>query len=188
MSSLFRLLEDLDEPPALGAGERPALHHADRVPLAGLVLLVVGVQRAGRADHAAVDPVPADPVDPDRDRLVALVRDDDPLSDLALARLAVRGSGLGGPAGFGGPGCLFLLAPVSTPTTALGRLPRAGLATFARTVLGASLGQRRASRQGAGLPAPLLRAEDLGLLRGRLRLLLGRGRLDRKSTRLNSSH
>src|SRR2546425_6848320 len=82
---LSRLLDDLDEPPPLRARERAALDHADQISLRGLVSLVVDVKRAGRADDPAVDPVPADPVDADRDRLVALVGHHYPLAHLPLA-------------------------------------------------------------------------------------------------------
>ena len=47
-------LQDLDQAPALGAAERPALDHAHRVAHVGLVALVVRVQRGGRAHDLPV--------------------------------------------------------------------------------------------------------------------------------------
>ena len=64
------LLHDLEQAPALGARQRPALDDAHDVSLAGLVALVVGVQRAAVAHDLAVHAVRAHEVDPDGDRLV----------------------------------------------------------------------------------------------------------------------
>src|SRR5262245_1703055 len=83
----LRLLEDLDQAPALALRERPGLDHAHRVALAGLVALIVGVQRPRAADDLLVGRVPADDVDPDGDRFLPLVGDDDPLADLGRVGL-----------------------------------------------------------------------------------------------------
>src|ERR671917_1652376 len=92
---LPRPLEDLDEAPALGAAERAALDHADRVADARLVPLVVGVQRGAGADDLLVHPVLAGDVDADGDRLVGLVGDDDAFAHLELAaRLGLGRRGL----------------------------------------------------------------------------------------------
>src|SRR5918994_7521440 len=79
----LRLLQDLDQAPALGARERPGLDHADEVALVGLVALVVGVQGARVPDDLLVAGVSPDDVDLDGDRLVGLARDHPPLADLA---------------------------------------------------------------------------------------------------------
>ena len=55
----------------------------DDVALVGVVVLVVGMHRAGAADDLLVAAVAACHVDPDRDRLFSLVGDDDALSHAA---------------------------------------------------------------------------------------------------------
>src|SRR5688500_13530189 len=52
---LLRPLEDLDEPPALGLGQRSGLHDPDTVALAGVVRLVVDVE-LGAARHRLAVP------------------------------------------------------------------------------------------------------------------------------------
>src|SRR6185295_14307003 len=76
------LLENLDQAPALGLRQRPGLDDADGVALAGLVALIVCVQGPRAADDLLVGRVTAHDVDPDGDRFLALVGDDDPLADL----------------------------------------------------------------------------------------------------------
>src|SRR3954447_15038902 len=100
--ALPRLLHHVDQAPALGLGQRPGLDHADHVALAGLVALVVRVQLGRAADDLLVGAVTAGDVDADGDRLVALARDDDSLTNLGRVRLALgrRRAGTGGALGF----------------------------------------------------------------------------------------
>src|SRR5918992_2042414 len=86
-----RPLQDLDEPPTLRPAERPPLHHAHLVPSVSLVPLVVGVERRRRAHDLAVDAVWPLYVDPNRDRLVSAIRNDDTLANPGPAA-AGRGS------------------------------------------------------------------------------------------------
>src|SRR5690349_689340 len=85
---LLRLLEDLHHAPALGRAEGAGLHDQDTVTDAAVVLLVVGLQLAGTAEHLAVQRVLDAVLDGDHDGLVHLVADDQPLAD--LARRALR--------------------------------------------------------------------------------------------------
>src|SRR4029077_20512334 len=80
--ALFRLLQYLDQAPALRLRQWPGLDHADDVALARLVALVVGVQGARAAHDLLVGRVAARRVDPHRDRFLAFVGDDDPLPHL----------------------------------------------------------------------------------------------------------
>src|SRR4051794_23706596 len=86
---LLRPLQDLDQAPALGARQRAGLDDAHEVALAGVVVLVVGVQRRRRAHDLLVAAVPPGALDAHGDRLVGLVGD-----DAALAHLRAAG-GLG---------------------------------------------------------------------------------------------
>src|SRR6478609_2719868 len=82
---LLGLLEDLDQTPPLGGGQRPRLHDQHEVAHARRALLVVRLDLAGASDDLAVERV-LDPVlDLDHDGLVHLVA-----HDIAPARLAVR--------------------------------------------------------------------------------------------------
>src|SRR6266545_5419448 len=82
---LLSLLEDLDDPPALGRRQRPGLHQQHPVTDAARVLLVVRVQLVGAADDLAVQGV-LDPVlDRDHHGLVHLVADDVTLTGLPEA-------------------------------------------------------------------------------------------------------
>src|SRR3954447_20600244 len=86
---LLGLLDDLDDAPALGGGQRAGLHDPDPVAHATLVLLVVRLELAGAAQDLAVQPVLDAVLDGDDHGLVHLVADHQ-----ALASLAVRtGSG-----------------------------------------------------------------------------------------------
>src|ERR1041385_1926594 len=87
--SLLRLLDDVDQAPALRLRERAGLDDANHVALAGLVALVVRVQRPRAADDLLVGGMATDDVDLDRDRFFALVGDDDPLADLGRVRVAL---------------------------------------------------------------------------------------------------
>src|SRR6185312_15550008 len=87
--ALPRLLDDVDETPALGLRQRSGLDDAHDVALPRLVALVMRVQRARAADDLLVSRVPAGDVDADGDRLVAFVGDDDALADLGRVRLAL---------------------------------------------------------------------------------------------------
>src|SRR6478609_6346756 len=54
---LLRLLEDLHHAPALGRAEGAGLHDQDTISDAAVVLLVVGLELAGAAQHLAVQRV-----------------------------------------------------------------------------------------------------------------------------------
>src|SRR6478609_1569798 len=84
---LLRLLEDLHHAPALGGAEGAGLHDQDTVTDAAVVLLVVGLQLAGPAQHLAVERVLDAVLDGDDDGLVHLVADDQALTDLARRTL-----------------------------------------------------------------------------------------------------
>src|SRR6478735_3096622 len=101
ITCLPRLLDHVDQAPALGLRQRPGLDDANHVALAGLVALVVRVQRARAADDLLVSRVTAGKVDPDRDRFVAFVGDDDALPGLGRVGVALgrRGAGAGGALG-----------------------------------------------------------------------------------------
>src|SRR5436190_3256773 len=77
-------LQDLDQPPVLGAAEWAGLDHAHGVALVRVVALVVRVQHGGLADDLLVGPVAAGHVDPHGDGLVRLGRDHHPLTHLRL--------------------------------------------------------------------------------------------------------
>src|ERR1700750_1115803 len=93
---LPRLLDDVDKTPALGLRKGTGLDDPDHVALAGLVALVVSVQRARAADDLLVSRVTTGGVDADGDRLVAFVGDDDALAYLGGVRLALGDRGAGG--------------------------------------------------------------------------------------------
>src|SRR5690242_13984186 len=82
---LLGLLEDLDDAPALGGGQRPGLHEEDTVTDAGGVLLVVRLELAGAAQGLLVQRVLHAVLDGDDDGLVHLVADDEALTGLAEA-------------------------------------------------------------------------------------------------------
>src|SRR3954453_15867488 len=88
--TLLRLLQDLDQAPALGPRQRPRLDDPHEVALARLVALVVRVQLARAAHDLLVLRMAPRHLDRHRDRLVRLARD-----DAALAGLAARGVRLG---------------------------------------------------------------------------------------------
>src|ERR1700761_4724859 len=88
---LPRLLDDVDQTPTLGLRKGAGLDDPDHVALAGLVALIVSVQRARAADDLLVGRVTTGDVDADGDRLVAFVGDDDALADLGGDRLALGG-------------------------------------------------------------------------------------------------
>src|SRR5690348_7160393 len=81
---LLGLLEDLDDPPALGGGQRPGLHQEDAVADTAGVLLVVGLVLGRTADDLAVQGVLDAVLDGDDDGLVHLVADDQALTGLAV--------------------------------------------------------------------------------------------------------
>src|SRR5687767_8731171 len=85
IACLLRPLEDLDQAPVLGLRHRARLDQADGVARPGLVALVMGVEHLRAADHLLVGRVAPGALDPDGDRLVALVGDDDALADLRVA-------------------------------------------------------------------------------------------------------
>src|SRR5262245_46273841 len=116
---LAGFLDDVDQAPALGLRQGAGLDDADDVALAGLVALVVRVQPARAADDLLVGPVPAGDFDPHRDRLVALVGDDDALAHLRRVGVALgpRGARPGRLRRFGGGA--FLAAFVGLALAAL---------------------------------------------------------------------
>src|SRR3712207_9309714 len=73
-TTLFRSLEDLDQPPPLGGRQRPGLHDLHAVTDAGDPLLVVGLQLARAAQDLAVQAVLHAVLDLDDDGLVHLDR------------------------------------------------------------------------------------------------------------------
>src|SRR4051794_4394466 len=152
ITALLRLLQDLDQAPALQARERAGLDDADEVALAGLVVLVVGVQRLRRADDLLVAAMPAGGLGADGDRLVGLAGADAPLADLRAA-LGVR-DGLGR-RGLGTLGALGLLLGPAPP--ALGGELLAALLALGLALLG----------------RPRLALRRLGVARGGALLLLG---------------
>src|SRR6185312_2399782 len=168
-------LHDVDERPALGARQRPALDHPHDVALVGVVVLVVRVHRARAADDLLVAAVAPRDVDPHRDRLLGLVGDDDALADAARTfDRRVHGRqrltrGLGRAAGR-----RFLLFR-SAARAALDGLLAARLEPFGVAILGRALRARLAAVGRAGAAATLLRGELLGRLlrdgRGRIRSL-----------------
>src|SRR5829696_9609772 len=86
----LRTLQHLGQAPALRAAHRPALDHANRVALLGVVRLVVRVQLQRRAQDLVVAAMPPDHVDLDRDGLVALRRRDDALAHARAAGAVLR--------------------------------------------------------------------------------------------------
>src|SRR5690606_24312439 len=88
---LLGLLDDPDDPPALGGGQRPRLHQEHTVADAAGIVLVVRLVLGRPPDDLAVEGV-LDPVlDGDHHGLVHLVADDDALARLAATtRLPAR--------------------------------------------------------------------------------------------------
>src|SRR3954447_5087898 len=127
----LRLLDDLDQAPALALRERPRLHHPHHVAGAGLVALVVGVEGPRSADHLLVGGMAADDVDLDGDRFLALVGDDDALADLGSIGIALGDRGAGAALALGlGSGATL---------TAGGSLALAVLGALGGTLLDAEL-------------------------------------------------
>src|SRR3954454_23908211 len=93
---LLRLLEDLDETPALRGRDRPRLADEHEVADAGLTALVVRLHLGGAADDLAVERVLHPVLDLDDDRLVHLVARHVAAADLAVAALGRDGRGRGG--------------------------------------------------------------------------------------------
>src|SRR5688500_9063776 len=84
------LLEDLDQAPALGGGQRAGLHDQDPVADAALVGLVVRLQARRLAHDLAVERVLHAVLDGHDDGLVHLVAHDEALAGLALVALLGR--------------------------------------------------------------------------------------------------
>src|SRR4051795_1274541 len=93
--SLLRLLEDLDEAPALRGRDRPRLADHHEVADAGLTALVVRLHLGGAADDLAVQRVLHPVLDLDDDRLVHLVARHVAATDLAVSALRRRRGGRG---------------------------------------------------------------------------------------------
>src|SRR5581483_4035063 len=142
----LRLLENLDQPPALGAGERTRLHDADEIALAGLVARIVGVEGARPAHDLLVLRVAPCDLDLDGDRLVRLARYDPSLPDLAAGRAALRRRRAGARA-------LALAAPLGAVRGPPRRGAPACLAASGRPLLGGLPGTLLAGLAGA-LEAP----------------------------------
>src|SRR5262245_31020332 len=88
-SVLLGLLEDLDDPPALGGRQRPGLHQEHSVADPALVDLVVSLELAGPAQDLAVQRVLDAVLYDNDDGLVHLVADHGSFADLAEAALGV---------------------------------------------------------------------------------------------------
>src|SRR4029079_13102641 len=115
---LLRLLEDLGLTPVLGLRHRAGLDEPHRVTGAGLVPLVVGVVHLRAPDHLLVGRVTAGALDPDGDRLVHLVGDDDALTDLRApglerGRLGAGPRALAGGLGAGSAAALAVAAALA---------------------------------------------------------------------------
>src|SRR6187551_811137 len=166
--ALLRLLQYLDQAPALRLRKRPRLDDPNDVALARLISLVVSVQGAGAAHDLLVSRVAPRRVDPDRDRFLTLVGDHDALSHLGGVGVMYsrRSSGSRSLLSLGGSP---LLAP-------LGGSPLTSLQALGLALLGAL---RRLGLMGlAGRLEPLLLLPRKIVLRIRLRLrgrLFGRG-------------
>src|SRR5215207_29120 len=181
----LRLLEDLDQAPALRPRERAGLHHPDQIAVSGLVACVVGVQGAGAAHDLLVLRMPPGDLDLHGDRLVGLAGHDPALPHLATGGAALGRRGAGAP--------LLLLpalgtvggAPADRLLARLAARPGALLGTLLWALLG---GLARALQAPAGLPVEsfeLLIAKIRRSVRGRLLLLLlRRSRLGRCFLRL----
>src|ERR1700742_3201600 len=72
---LLSLLQDLDEPPALGGRQWTSLHQRDTVADAGVTVLVVGLDLLGGPDDLAVQRVAHTVFQLDHDGLLHLVAD-----------------------------------------------------------------------------------------------------------------
>src|SRR4029077_7047555 len=83
---LFRLLDDLDHPPALPFRQGPRFHDAHRVAQLGAVLVMRG-DRLGAVDLLAVEPVREPALHRDRDGLLHLVAHDGPRPNFPTAAL-----------------------------------------------------------------------------------------------------
>src|SRR3954447_770621 len=99
---LLRLLQDLDQAPALGPRQRPGLDDPHQVALTSLVALVMRVQLARAAHDLLVLRMAPGDLNRHGDRLVRLARD-----NAALTGLAACGVRLGR----WGAGPALLLAP-----------------------------------------------------------------------------
>src|SRR4051794_19850716 len=176
---LLRLLQDLDQAPALGPRQRPRLDDPHEVALARLVALVVRVQLARAAHDLLVLRMAPRDLDRHRDRLVRLARD-----DAALAGLAARGVRLGR-RGAGPPLLLAAALPAVGGALAGGLL--AGLAAGCCALLGgllrARLGRAPGSLQ-ASARLPVEAFEGVVSAARLRRSLLGRGFLSRSVLRL----
>src|SRR3954447_22375915 len=162
---LLRLLEDVDEAPALGARHRAALDHAHGVARARVVALVVGVELRRGAQDLPVAPVAAGGVDAHDDRLVGLVRDDDALAHLGAARAVLgRDVGLGRGLVLAGCGCLRLRA-LAVVAAQLGLVRAGGEALGVALLGGLGAGGGRGLRGALARPA-LLGGQDLLRLGG----------------------
>src|SRR5829696_3061994 len=155
LASLPGLLDYVDQAPALRLRQRPGLDDANDVALAGLVALIVRVQRPRAAHDLLVGGVAADDVDPHRDRLLALVGDDDALADLGRVRVALGGS-------CAGPGLVLGLRGGTGPAPGRGRGPAVG-ETLRGPLLRAELGARL-MRPARPLQAPAILPRDVRIV------------------------
>src|ERR1700677_1582757 len=87
---LLSLLQDLDEPPALGGRQRTSLHQRDAVAGAGVTVLVVHLDLLGGTDDLAVLRVTHTVFQLDHDGLLHLVTDH--IADAGLTPTARLGS------------------------------------------------------------------------------------------------
>src|SRR3954451_3204906 len=152
---LLRPLQDLDEPPALEARQRAGLDDLHEVALAGVVVLVVGVQRRARAHDLLVAAVPARGLDADGDGLVGLVGDDAALAHLLAPGRPGDGLGRRGLRALGALGLLLGAAARALGGELLAALVAGGLALLGRARL--ALGRLGVARGGALLLLGALR-------------------------------
>src|SRR5215207_6953721 len=89
LSLLLGLLDDVDEPPALGGAQRASLHDPDPIPHAGAIGLIVCLEPRGLAEHLAVEAVLHPVLDRHDNGLVHLVADDVALPDLSPPTVGV---------------------------------------------------------------------------------------------------
>src|SRR5207342_3420286 len=166
------LLQDLDQAPALGAGNRPGLDHPDQIPLSRLVACIVGVQGARAAHDLLVLGMAPSDFDGDSDRLVRLAGDHS-----ALPGLATGGAALGGRRAAAGLALRAALRPVGG---AAADGPLAGLAARGGALLGTLLLPRLGRAPGslqATTSLPVEAFQGIVLGGGFLSLLLLRGGL-----------
>src|SRR5262245_36316074 len=155
---LLGLLQDFDQPPALGPRQRAGLDDAHEVTLARLVAGVVRMQCAGAAHDLLVLRMTAGNLDLHRDRLVRLAGDDSALTRLAPGGLTLR------------RGCSRARLALAALLLPVGAAPAGGLVAalgpLLRTFLRALLRPRLGGLAGSLQPPPGLPVEAFHLIGG----------------------